>query len=603
MTTTVSYPFVRGDALYFKHPQGAVVKDVNGSYLIKGETVYDWLAALTPLMNGSHSIDQIRAEVPRGTESTAEQLIDLLVSRGTARLLEDVTEGSGTSSLTELEAFLANWSAAPRTDADRFRAASIAVFGDDDIATAYLENLQTNGARHAVPVQDVDELQRSTWDWVFATTANSVSALYRLSEQAVSGAFRLLCVFTLDNKVITGPVIDQDSPVQGIGAVANLLLRNASDSARFDWGEYEMLGRPMPTDLNRAVAEIVGVNAAFETFREITGVLPSRLRDAALVVDEFTLDSAVERVIDPFLDTDSDTDSITQPELTARQYDSQEDLSGQNELDTLLALTSPNTGIFAGFNDEQYVQEPLFVARIQHGWTHPTLSTPGMAFSTETFADARREALLSALSACSATVAEVRQHRRLSSKSSISSGFGVEDAIQRAQWRAVEHELFHRAMRSFEVGVIDGPGHDPLDQLLWNHLCEHGQTVTLLHWFALPAPLVVAVLVDEAGHYLQASRASAATVEQAVSMALRRLTAWQQVGMEPPGIDSWFHLDPQRFFKKPAPASQGFGSVELSSVMTELSLCPQITDITPSRIARMTPARTVQVQWKGKTYD
>ena len=119
MTTTVSYPFVRGDALYFKHPQGAVVKDVNGSYLIKGETVYDWLAALTPLMNGSHSIDQIRAEVPRGTESTAEQLIDLLVSRGTARLLEDVTEGSGTSSLTELEAFLANWSAAPRTDADR----------------------------------------------------------------------------------------------------------------------------------------------------------------------------------------------------------------------------------------------------------------------------------------------------------------------------------------------------------------------------------------------------------------------------------------------------------------------------------------------------
>lgn len=602
MTTIASYPFLRGDALYLKHPQGAVVKDANGSYLVKGETVYDWLAAVTPLLDGSRSVDQITAKVPEGTQTTAEQLIDLLVSRGTARLLEGPVEETGTSELSELESFLANWSATPRTDAQRFKNTPVAVLGDDAIAPAFLQNLKINGVQHAAAIQDLDDLKDFSGGWVFATTTVSASTLHKLSEEARSGAFGLLYVLTLDNKLIIGPLIDEHSPVRGIDVVINLVLRNASSEARIAWWEYETLNRPLPTELSPAVSEIVGVNAAFETFREITGALPSQLREAALVVDATTLDSTVERVIDPFSETSVPVDSEARPDSLGSQNGVRIPHIEQEQLDTLLALISPHTGLFSGFNDEDDVQEPLFVARIKHGWAHPALLQTGIGISTETFADARGQALLSALSACSATVAEVRQGWRLSSQSIISSAFDIEAAAHQAQWIAVEEELFHCAMRSSEVVVIDDPIQEPMNQLLWNHLHNQEQAVTLLHWHALPAPFVMAVLTDKTGKYLQASRAAAGTLDQAISTALTRLAGWTQVGLKPPGIDTWFHLDIQQLPTPTTRPTNTHRSVELKAVMAKLHLVAETTDITPSSIARLTPARTVHLQWKGAAH-
>ncbi|PXA77057.1 hypothetical protein [Auritidibacter sp. NML100628] len=597
MTTHARYPFVRGEALYFKHPQGAVVKDANGSYLIKGDTVYAWLTALTQLMNGSQSVDDITSQVPQGTQSTAEQLIELLVSRGTARLLEGPLKDAETSALNEIEAFLSNWSATPRTDARRFTQTPIAVVGDDHIAQAFLDNLKTNGAQQAVMIHNVEDLQRSMWEWVFVTTASPLSTVHTLSQAAASGAFRLLCVFTLDQKVITGPIIDQNGPVESLENFADLLLRNASATAHIAWREYAMRGRPLPTHLSPAVAEIVGVNAAFEVFREITGALPSQLQQAALVMDERTVDSSLERVIDPF----SPPRANVAPALSRpnQQRSTPHARSDQEVLDDLLALMSPNTGIFADFDDDHYLQEPLFVARIRHGWNHPALPRAGMGFSTESFAEARRDALLSALSACAATVAEAQQGHRLAPQSYISSAFGVEEAARQAQWMAIEHELFHRAMRSAAVAKVDAPLDDPIDQLLWNHLNHNGQTVTLLYWHTLPAPLVVGVITDSAGQYRHSTRAAAPTVAQAVTTVFARLAAGTQFGLEPTATESWFELDPQRLLKPSTSAAPVREPVDLASVMTELNLCPQLCDITPDTVSRMTTARTVYLQWEN----
>lgn len=582
------YPFLRGDTLFIRQPEGAVVKDHRGSYLIKGESSYAWLSAMSPLLDGSRTMDQLASEIPENLAPTARRLVSALCDRGTVVMVDEPGDAQGPTPLSETESFLSRWTPAPRAAQRRLGTARVAVLGAGSVG----ETLKQNGADGVVSCEDADAVLAGAWDWVVATSREvRWEDLERLSDAATAGRFRLLTIVELAGHLVVGPVVDHEGPRRGLGTLVHLTLRNADDATRLAWWERRLVGSVARSEIRPSVWEIVSVSAAFELFRLVTEFLPSRLDSSALFVDAGTLDASFERVVDPF---------ALGPVGAApgRAVEDRPGEPGSAAVDDLLQLLSPRLGIVTGVDDDEIIQEPLFLARVSHGWVHPDVPHPGTAVHRESLATARREALLSALASCAAVADDlgpVGGPARASTPSVVAAGVDLDDATDRARWLWVRERMLAVALRSAHPPARLAGDLSALDERLLEYLHDRGSAVETLLWPELPVPFVVAAAVGPDGAAEHWTCSAAPTIAAARSAALDLLAGWRQSGgaLGDPAHDridlsAWLTTEGARDVPDPVDAITGIEAVARAGGD------PRAVDITPPEIASTVRARVVR---------
>lgn len=622
------HPFLRGDALFMRHPEGAVVKDHESSYLVRGSSAYAWLSALSPMMDGSRDLGSMFAELPQQLVPTARQLVSMLADRGTVTMVDGPEEAADRAdqglgvprALSEQEAFLANWTAEPRAAQRRFEQARIAVLDSVPAeATARTpgksrtgvlqDTLAENGAKGVRSVQaaaGVDEVLAGDWDWVLATSRGvSWTDMERLSAAARAGEFLLLTVMELDSHLVVGPVVGPEGPTRGLKALVHSVLRNADAEVRWDWWERSQTDALTGTGLRPSVWDVVSVSAAFEVYREITGFLPPRLRRAALFVDGKTLDGSLENLIDPVAHRAAAALALAP---TQHAPDPLRD-PGADELDDLLRLVSPRAGILAGFEDDDLPQEPLFSAQVRHGFRHGSVVHAGAAVSRSSLADARHEALLSAVAACAAATADrfgrpdgtgtdCERTGGLPADAVVAAGDDAADATERALWAWVEGHLLDEVLRSDENPSHLPVGDGALDGHLMEYLTRDSRKVRLLWWPEQPVPYVMAIVSDAHDSVERWAHASGPTLRQARSAAIDRLAGWLQTGRDA-RPERFARVDPAGWMERLVPASEpvvGMGGHPLSAAVavSRMGVEPGVVDITPPEVASSVTARVIR---------
>lgn len=555
-------PFLRGDAIILKHPSGAVVKDGHSSYLVRGDGAYNWLSRMVGLLDGSRALGELLDAFPEELRETASGLIDALAAQETVRWLSRPSDPE--RQLDDLEAFLANWTEDPVGTAQAFRTARIEVVGEGLDAIALVRTLRDNGAAGVVTVT-ADKVRGP---WVVAVGSVTEEDLLGIAGRAEAGELTLLPLVALDDALILGPFIGSGYPCS---------LRDVLSAVRRNTDPAHVGRAPVSAS---APLDLMGTHAAFELFREITGVLPSQLSERVCVMDVPSLDMHLEQPVLPFSTTGATMPMPSGPETPA------------SVLDSLMALMAPRTGLVSRTDDLDLPQEPLFLAAFSHGWSG---SRRSVGHSRENLASARREALLDAVAQVAASAVS-----STGGSASVAAGVNADDAARRAGWAQASRVLTGRVLASGSATATVPLPADPLSDVVVRLMTSRNLTVRLLARPDVSDRLVLGAATDPTGEVVAWAVQAAPTLDDAASSVLDHLAASVQAGTAedagdlPPGFGDALRGTTQEL------RGAGAGDTVQEPVTWEeaiepLSACARVVDITPAGLVPLTAVRVCSV--------
>ncbi|WP_366181355.1 hypothetical protein ABXS69_04525 [Actinomyces timonensis] len=401
-----------------------------------------------------------------------------------------------------------------------------------------------------------------------------------IARRAEAGEFTLLPLVALDDALVLGPVVGAGYP-WSLRDVLSAVHRNT------DLPDTETAPAAASAPL-----DLMGTHAAFELFREITGVLPSQLSERVCVMDVPSLDMHLERPVVPF--------GTAGPRAVTAASDPKAPVAVQDDvLDSLMALMAPRTGLVSRADDLDLPQEPLFLAAFIHGWNE---SRRSVGHSRENLASARREALLDAVAQVAASSA--------GEPASVAAGVDVDDARRRAGWMEATRVLTQRIPTIGATPMLLPLPTDPLSDLLIRFMMSRGLVIRLLVWPDVSDRLVVGAATDPTGAVVGWTAQAAPTLDDAALVVLDRLTASVQEGVEegagglPDGFES--------ALRDVAEAPWGTGAIGAAqtpvtweTALGAASTSARIVDATPEGIVQITPVRaySVAVESEGRLND
>jgi len=346
------HPRLRNDVIYLKVDSGAYLKSSAETCVIRGTGIYEWLAALVPLLDGSTSIAEICDGLDSGQTQLVEQLLGTLIDKGFARDLPATVNVEADldypSQRNYIEHFLDSGADAEAAFGV-FRDARIVVLGASRAAESAVTALRSNGARRVVQVSAPESAEMvADCDVLIIDAASGaeLAELKRISSSASLADHPLVIPVVRDaERALIGPVRPAYS--EGPCWMCGQLRVSRNDRKAWSIG-YRLAigGEEHPADPSEVVLQMLGNQAAFVAFRELTGLAHRDSRRIVTVQNLLTLESS-EHIVVP----DPACPVCSGATTTARTMTPGE-------------LVSGDFGVFREWTDGQLDQIPVKVGRL-----------------------------------------------------------------------------------------------------------------------------------------------------------------------------------------------------------------------------------------------
>jgi bacteriocin biosynthesis cyclodehydratase domain-containing protein len=427
-------PRLRNDVVFLRVDTGIYLRSSEVSCVLKGQGVYDWMAALGPRMTGEWTVAELCEGLDEGRRRTAEGLVRTLLDRGFARdavstvdaeLPEQVLRRFA-AQINFVEHFMHATGRSPQAWFSRFRSSRVLVVGPPTgIAEAAVRGLLRNGIAevsvaggHTVAdfqgdlaeldaagtpaeVVSLQETPHDVGDYdvvLCAVDSLHSASLLELTRRVVGAdrpSPRVLPVVIHDGRAVLGPVCGPAEQPCWVCAQLRLAANSDPGSAADFWRGLALgapaAGDPGATGGTSLIAQrMIGNALAFEVFRLRTGQLSPQDENRAVIQDLTTLESSRDRVLPhpqcplPHAVPAQPAEPLTEQETQARAG----------------ILVSPTLGLLSGWTDETVKQIPVKTGRVRLGYPGSLAagSRQIAAFDVDVILDARARAVLAAVS-------------------------------------------------------------------------------------------------------------------------------------------------------------------------------------------------------------
>jgi len=334
-------PKLRGDTRYIPTARGVLLRNNRRELTIPGRHIYEWVDRIAPHLDGSHTVAELVDGLPVERARMVEQIIEVLTAAG---FVKDVTaDRPHTLTDAEVKAYAAEIafvdyfrdSAPARFQA--FRQARIGLLGSGQVLAAAAAAVLAMGvrgvevvvtgecvtdrdrcreglrrARERGPDQSMtlrDAADGELDEPTAVTALDGFDALVHVSDRPMLARARTLeraCRRTgtlLVQAVVTGdeawigPLVDpEDGPAGGWESGWRRLQATHGHPDRFAFTDHPQ--EPVSEYLASPTAALVGNQACFEVFKQLTGIPPSVSAHRMMRVDLATLRTGVHRFLD-----------------------------------------------------------------------------------------------------------------------------------------------------------------------------------------------------------------------------------------------------------------------------------------------------------------
>lgn len=402
-------PRFRRDALFAESDDGVYLQRPGDEFVLKGRSVYRWMASLVPLMNGAHTVAQLADGLSDSHRKTLLNLITVLTERGYVHTDEPDVAARSSGQVRERFSrqieYVAHFASGRDASFDAFRESRFLVLGADELVSAVGAGLLHNGAEHVdigrpsvAAVKDLsaeaDRLRASgcactvrerPWQEhgaldeydVVVAAAGDVRELRRLNELAHAGGPALLPLLILGDRAVAGPLVRAGAgPCWQCALLRQSSARPAEQSVQL-WRAAALGGGCDADRCPPQLARMLGTMLAFEAFRLRTGVLPAETEGALVVQNLDTAESERTRL-------------LAHPLCPVCSHDVGDPAAPADD-----ALFGADGGILGGYHDAELTQSPLRVGRV----VLPSVDGPYdarreiTAFDLDTVDNARRRAV------------------------------------------------------------------------------------------------------------------------------------------------------------------------------------------------------------------
>lgn len=388
-------PWLRRDTSYAETPSGVQVTNASAGFELQGRDVYRLFRAVHPLLDGSRSAGELRADLGPDRWEKVMTLLRPLSEHGFLRWIPDADRETLTAKerrdFTDQIAFLAQYTDEPHAAFRRFRTARVHVLGMGPFAASLRENLLTNGLEWLAST-DTKTLRPAVDAHIVVTpTAEAMHWLATHRWEPWQGS--ILPVLP-DGDILWAlphhwalPTETVTTPPDWIDGVSSLTEAGGLSDLESHW-QRASIGRVVldPYPATEAVQRMFGVLIAYELFKGLTGALPPETAGGAIAFDCRSGQASAHPVhphpwrgtatFRPAVERASTASSSTVMSSRAEEYPRWSSLVG-----------SPTLPI-QGFADDDLLQLPLKL-----GAVHDHAGRVVVAASLWTTADARMAAI------------------------------------------------------------------------------------------------------------------------------------------------------------------------------------------------------------------
>jgi bacteriocin biosynthesis cyclodehydratase domain-containing protein len=208
------------------------------------------------------------------------------------------------------------------------------------------------------------------------------SLIPTLLDAGIPDGVLLLSATTIGDSVLVGPLMSAGRRACCVCAMLRFGANHDPGAAAEIWSRLAVGTAPPTSVVGGPPAAMLGNLLAYEAFRTVTGVLPAEAEEAVIVQRLDTLDAATEPLVThprcPYhrgADPTGTTDPIhgvlpCEPAMTGRPEEDDAEESQRRLFATAGQLVRPHVGVFTRFDDDQYTQLPLKVARLRFSLGH-----------------------------------------------------------------------------------------------------------------------------------------------------------------------------------------------------------------------------------------
>jgi bacteriocin biosynthesis cyclodehydratase domain-containing protein len=413
-------PRIRQDVLYAQTPDGVLFHNADHGFHVASTSAYRLAATLMPYLNGELTVAQMCGGLGEAQRQMVARMVSELLERGFVRdtSLDVAPDPALPPEVTKHFAaqidYIDHYADSPVYRFAKLRSTRVAVVGDDPVARWCVLSLVRNGTAHVgvsasidrpgngfVDVRDemaaLDRLgcparlhdlpaRVRTWDdlagydVVLVSEAGAApSPVPALLGAGIPDGVLLLTATTIGDSVLVGPLMSAQRSVCCVCAMLRFGANDDPGAAAQLWSRLAV-GAAQPTSvLGGPPAAMLGNLLAYEAFRAVTGAMPAEADDAVIVQRLDTLDAVTEPVVAhphcPYHRGAGAVDPVAgitprEPAMTGRPEDDDVDQSQQRLFTTASRLVRPHVGVFTRFDDEQYTQIPVKVARLRFPLGH-----------------------------------------------------------------------------------------------------------------------------------------------------------------------------------------------------------------------------------------
>lgn len=381
-------PLLRRDVLFGDTGAGAFLRHADDAFVMKGRTVYSWLCALAPLLDGSSTLDELTSTLPDEQRTMLISLVEALLKRGFAR--DDVLETDNPLPADVREAYapqiayIHHFVSEPARRFDRFRRARAVLVASGPFAAATEQMLRDNGmAAVRVELDPGTALSALTEADVLVVNGDDVGlgALSTLATAARAAKVPMIPVLSAGGRAFVGPLLDPTADLGWETLIHRLAAGLDPEEAAELWMRFvgrETTPRHRPA---RTHAAMLGTLVGFDIFRHLTGCLTPETADAVVVQNLTTLDVVTQGILthpaDPLSPQappeDIDLTSLREELDALGPTQAEGDPSGlHQQAERYLDLIRQHCGVFRGFADLADEQSPIKVGRIEIGAVRPS---------------------------------------------------------------------------------------------------------------------------------------------------------------------------------------------------------------------------------------
>ncbi|GAB3137397.1 hypothetical protein GCM10027290_03060 [Micromonospora sonneratiae] len=405
------------------------VRSAHASMVLRGSTAYQLMSTVSPHLTGEHTVAELCDGLPQPQATAVTNLVQALLDRGMARDFQHEREASLPAAVTARFAtqiaFLGHFVDDPVARFRRFRAARVLLVGaghalhalgtgllDNGLATVRLtaatavESQRTALAAAAEPlaamvvVADTDDVAGLDLV-VYCADDADLAQVRTLAERCRQAGVRFLPAVLRGRRAVLGPLGEPGPAACWLCAQLRMTANDPVEVAADTWRGMA-LGRTGtdPSTVTEVVARMMGNAAAFDAFRQLTGVVAPDTAGAVLVQDTVTLESSISPVRPhPHCPVCAGTRTAPTPAGAEPDAGARATASDEEHYRRLSTLVDPTVGVFGQFTDDELRQSPLPTARLRVG--PPTALVDGgrefVAFDIETVLQARLGTLRTAL--------------------------------------------------------------------------------------------------------------------------------------------------------------------------------------------------------------